>query len=85
MAQVRELYLMDLHQFSTKPAPSRKQITDALQIAGKLDALRVKLKGREDVLLGERKSNQELKRSISRIQDEARIAQRRAALTQARY
>jgi hypothetical protein len=84
MAQDREMYLMDLHQLSAQPAPSRKPITDALQLAGKLGELRAKLRDREEVLIGERKSNQEMKRSVSRIKDEARIAQRRAALAFAR-
>jgi hypothetical protein len=80
MAQSRENFRMDLHQLAVKPAPSRKEISQSLQLAGKAEELRAHLKGKETLLAQERMNNQELKRDIGRIQDEAKIAQRKAAL-----
>jgi chromosome segregation ATPase len=80
VSQSRDEIKMELKAVSAKVAPSRKEISMALQLQEKLDQLKDDLQEKERILQEERNNNQGLKRETSRLRDEARIAQRRAAL-----
>jgi DNA-binding protein H-NS len=80
VSQSRDQLRMDLKAVSSRPAPSRKEITGSLQLQAKLAKLREDLANEEEILRDERKRNEMLKRESARVRDEARIAQRRAAL-----
>jgi chromosome segregation ATPase len=81
VSQSRDHLRMDLGAVSAREAPSRKEITASLQSEAQLQKLRDDLADREGILEDERKRNEILKREIGRLRNEARIAQRRAALS----
>jgi hypothetical protein len=73
-------YRMELREVSSLPAPSRADVTKARDIQAKLDELKEMLGQREGLLDAERHNNESLRRAVSRLRDEARLAERRAAL-----
>lgn len=71
---------MDIKALGKKPAASRKEISDSLKKDAELYQLKLELERREAVLAQERENNDRLKREVSRVRDELRLAERRAAL-----
>lgn len=79
-SQVNVRMRMDMRAMTRKPAASRKEVSDSLKKETEVRQMRTELEKRERILLEERENNDRLKREVSRIKDEIRIAERRAAL-----
>jgi hypothetical protein len=80
VGQSRDEIRMELRAVSSRPAPSRKDVSLTFQLQAKFEEKKEELARREGVLQDERRINQAIKREVSRLRDEARIAHRRAAL-----
>jgi hypothetical protein len=80
VTQSRDQLRLDLKAVSARPAPSRREITVALQLQQQLEKLKDDLANGEGILGEERNRNEMLKREIGRLRDEVRMTQRRAAL-----